>query len=237
MTRSSRPDPGRRLVLRALVLAPVTALAAPAWAQRAASESGLIAANVCMLTPQATEGPYYIDPRLVRADITEGRPGVRLDMALQVVSGDCVPIEGARVDLWHCDAQGNYSGFARQGSDGVTDTGGETFLRGTLLTDAGGVALFHTIYPGWYRGRTAHLHYKVFLDSRSVLTSQVFLPDTLSDSIYERAAAYAGRPAEGRVRNGGDSIAMRAGAGAFAAVKAVDGGFDASLVVGVDAAT
>lgn len=228
-------DPDRRSLLRALALCPVGALAMPAWADSAADELGLIAANVCLLTPETTEGPYYIDPRLVRADITEGRPGVPLALALQVVDGDCRPVPGARVDVWHCDAAGDYSGFARQGSDRANDTRGETFLRGTQETGTGGVARFATVWPGWYRGRTPHIHFKVFLDRRTMLTSQLFFPDGVSEQIYRAAAPYEARAAAQDTTNANDGIARRAGPAAVARVSGDVAEMQASLVVGVDA--
>ena len=87
-----------------------------------AQEAGLIAPNVCLLSPEVTEGSYYVDGSLVRADITEGRAGALLDLTMQVVDGRCRPVEGARVDVWHCDAQGRYSGVAAPGSDTTGDT-------------------------------------------------------------------------------------------------------------------
>lgn len=222
------PPLDRRDFLRSLSLSPfvVTGVGVFTSAVRAeAKAAGLIAANVCMLQPELTEGPFYIDERLNRADITEGRPGAAMDLALQVVTADCTPVEGARVDVWHCDALGAYSGVS-----GASD---ETFLRGTQVTGAGGVAKFRTIYPGWYRGRTTHIHYKVFLGDRTVLTSQVFFPDALSDYLYRSVEPYDGR---GRrdTTNDGDRIARQAGEGAYAQVREMPGAYDASLVVGID---
>ena len=215
-------NPDRRALLRLLALWPLTSAAPPAWAQAAAEGAGLLAANVCLLTPEATEGPYYIDPDLVRADITEGLPGAPLDLALQVVDADCRPLEGARVDVWHCDAAGNYSGFARQGSDRARDTRGAAFLRGTQFADARGVAAFRSIWPGWYRGRTPHVHYKVFLDERTVLTSQLFFPDGASETVF-RGPAYRARAAGQDTTNATDGIARRAGPRAFARVTQAGG--------------
>lgn len=227
----NRTGISRRALVKALSLAPV-ALAgpAPAWA---ASRVGLVSTSVCRLAPQATEGPFYLDPELVRADITEGRPGAPLELVLQVVTADCRPVDGARVDVWHCDAQGNYSGFARQGSDEVLDTSAETFLRGTQFTDADGIARFETIYPGWYSGRATHIHYKVFLDEAAVLTSQLYFPDAFSESLYRTVAPYTDRPSGRRVSNADDGIFARSGDGAVAAVAERSGGHAASLVVGV----
>jgi protocatechuate 3,4-dioxygenase beta subunit len=105
-------------------------------------------AKVCLLTPEAVQGPFYFDPKLVRAEITEGKLGAPLALTLQVVEAkDCAPLVGARVDVWHADALGAYSGFARQETG---STQGETFLRGTQFTSPGGEVRFATIYPGWY---------------------------------------------------------------------------------------
>ena len=167
----------------------------------------------------------------MRADITEGLPGAPLRLALQVVDEACRPIAGARVDVWHCDAGGNYSGYARQGSDRARDTRGATFMRGTQFADASGVAAFRTVWPGWYRGRTPHVHYKVFLDEATLLTSQLFFPDGASETVY-RGGPYRERAAAQDTTNADDGIARRAGPRAFARVAQGAGGWRADLVVG-----
>ncbi|MBB93078.1 MAG: protocatechuate dioxygenase [Rhodobacteraceae bacterium] len=230
-------DRTRRNLLRGFALAPFAATGfgvAPRMAQAQAQAAGLISPNACLLSAEVTEGPYYIDPDLVRADITEGREGVPLEMKLQVVDASCNPIEGARVDIWHCDAAGNYSGYANQGSDQTVDTTGETFLRGTQPTDARGIATFQTIYPGWYRGRTTHIHYKVFLDENTLLTSQIFFPDALSEYLFKSVAPYNDRSAERDTVNSNDWIAQEAGDGAFAFIQEQSARYVAALVVGVD---
>lgn len=224
------PDADRRALVRALALWPFASLAAPAWARQAATDLGLVAANVCVVSPETTEGPFYIDPRLVRRDITEGLPGVPLDLALQVVDADCRPVAGARVDIWHCDAAGDYSGFARQGN---RSTRGETFLRGTQFAGGDGVASFDTIWPGWYRGRTPHIHLKVFLDDRTALTSQLFFPDAASDAVYRAAAPYADR-GEPDTTNLRDGIARAAGSAAIAQVSGTTERMRAAIVIGVE---
>lgn len=122
--------------------------------------------------PKSPKAPYYFDPALERQDVTEGRPGVRTQVRLQVVDAQCKPMAGARVDIWHADATGIYSGYANQ--PGGIDTTGQTFMRGTQMTGENGVAEFTTVYPGWYRGRTTHIHFKVFL------TKPTRLPDSSS---------------------------------------------------------
>lgn len=205
----------------------------PTTLQARADEAGLIAANVCRLTPELTEGPYYIDPHLIRSDIREDRGGVPMTLQLQVVTGDCRPIKGARVDLWHCDAQGNYSGFSRQGSDRALNTRGQTFLRGTQISGERGISTFQTIFPGWYRGRTTHMHFKVFLGADEALTGQIFFPDSLSQYVFENAAQY-GRSGGQDTSNAEDWIAVEAGEGAYARVTERSDGYDAAMVIAVD---
>lgn len=221
----------RRSLLKALTLAPAAAVL-PQPLRAEAQAAGLISTDVCMVQKEVTEGPFYLDPGLLRSDITEGRPGLPMLLRLQVVTADCAPIAGARVDVWHCDAGGLYSGVGNMGAD---DTTGETFLRGSQMTGADGVAEFRTIFPGWYPGRAVHIHYKVLLDETDVLTGQVFFDDTLSDAIYAEHDAYEGRGARDR-RNDRDGIARQAGAAAVARLEldAPDGEAVAALVVGVD---
>lgn len=162
-----------------------------------------------MLTPQTTAGPFYFDAGMVRSDITEGRPGTPLSLALAVTGADCTPLEGARVDLWHCDAMGGYSGVSNDHS--------ERFLRGTQVADATGRTAFNTIYPGWYGGRATHIHARIFLGERAVFTGQIHFPDAVSDAVYAASAAY--RPGAGRLRNEEDGIARRLGAPGIAAIE------------------
>ncbi|WP_020558911.1 intradiol ring-cleavage dioxygenase [Thiofilum flexile] len=227
----------RRSVLKLLATAPTAAglvWLSPAMAENKAASVGLISSNVCQLTPEVTEGPYYLDKDLVRADIREDRTGIPLKMRIQVVGADCKPLEKARVDIWHCDAQGNYSGYSGQGSDTQVDTSKQTFLRGTQMTDSAGIATFQTIYPGWYMGRTVHIHFKVFLDQTQVLTGQAFFPDALSQYIFDNAPDYGGRKTTRDMININDGIAKEAGEGSYAAVREQTDGYDAALVVGID---
>lgn len=231
------PFATRRNLLAGFAASPVAATGVgvfPKAARAEARAAGLITPNVCMMLPDVTEGPYYLDDNLLRTEIAEDRDGVPLRLRMQVVTADCEPIAGARVDLWHCDAQGNYSGFAKQGGAGPEDTSDATFLRGTQITGDDGVAAFRTIYPGWYRGRTTHIHYKVFLDKATVLTSQIFFPDALSQYLYQAVPPYNARDDERDTTNGNDGIARQAGEGAFAAVREQQDHYDAMLVVGVD---
>lgn len=222
----------RRSLLRALAASPL-AVALPAAVRAEVAAAGLISSDVCLLQKEATEGPFYLDPRLVRSDITEGKAGLPMQLRLQVVNADCSPVVGARVDVWHCDARGVYSGVRNLG--GGEDTTGQTFLRGTQVTDSAGIASFQTIFPGWYPGRTTHVHYKVFLDDKTQLTSQIFFAETVNDAIYQDNDAYA-RDGSRDVLNARDGIAQAAGEGAYASVKLTepDGHMQADLVVGIN---
>ena len=141
----------------------------------------------CSVTPEETEGPYYFDVDSIRRDIREDREGVLLRLALRVRDArSCEPIENAVVDIWHCDALGSYSGF-ESGGPGGGRTGGETYLRGAQATNADGIVEFRTVYPGWYGGRTVHIHAKVHLDKQTVLTSQLFFDEQVNEAVYKRA--------------------------------------------------
>jgi len=193
-----------RLSRRRLLGLAALGAAGAAWPVEDASAGPRAVASgaiTCVLAPELTEGPYYLPNERIRRDITEGRPGTPLRLRLTVVdASSCKPLEGAAVDIWHADASGVYSGVA--GNTG-------TFLRGVQKTDHTGLAVFDTIYPGWYRGRAVHIHVKVHLGGNVVHTGQLFFPDALSDQVYE-AAPYKtrGNPdtpdgADAIYRNGG----------------------------------
>jgi protocatechuate 3,4-dioxygenase beta subunit len=150
----------------------------------------------CVLTPQTGEGPFYFDPKLVRSDIREGQAGVPLALDIRVVTAnDCMPIAKARVDVWHADARGLYSGYTDQWGSGSErrSVSGKTFLRGTQFADEEGRVSFRTVYPSWYRGRTPHIHFKVILEPREVAVSQLYFDDKLSDKVFAGSNAYVAR--------------------------------------------
>ncbi|HEX6287769.1 MAG TPA: intradiol ring-cleavage dioxygenase [Herpetosiphonaceae bacterium] len=145
-----------------------------------------VAVPNCVVRPEVTEGPYYVDVNLIRSDIREQKEGTPLVLTFNVVQVDgtnCTPLEGATVEIWHCDAAGSYSGV----SDPGFNTEGQTWLRGAQVTDANGVATFTTIYPGWYAGRAVHIHFKVSPSEDKVFTSQLFFDDTLSQQVFTQA--------------------------------------------------
>jgi protocatechuate 3,4-dioxygenase beta subunit len=164
------------------------------------------AAATCVLTPEVTEGPYWIDEQLTRRDIREGKPGLPLVLAFTVVNAKtCRPIRGADVEIWHCDALGNYSGFEGGGRTGTR------YLRGHRRSNAAGVATFLTVFPGWYPGRTPHIHMKVHVGSadRVVHTGQVFFNEAITVAVYKQAPYSGhGRPDTSHAR---DMIYAQAG--------------------------
>ena len=189
----------------------------------AAVASGLV---TCVLTPEMTEGPYYLDGDKVRRDLREGRPGTRLDLATTVVDvSTCKPINGALVDIWHCDAGGTYSGFAQEGTDG------KTFMRGIQRTNKSGLATFVTVYPGWYSGRTVHIHVQVSLGGNVLHTGQLFFPEALTDAVYKRAP-YRSRPGRD-TRNATDSIFRNGGSKSVLKIAKNGSGYVARMTMGV----
>jgi protocatechuate 3,4-dioxygenase beta subunit len=219
----------RTSILRLAGLA-AAGLGAGAWKVRdaegggpAAVESGAVS---CVLTPELTEGPYYIAGERLRRVITDGRPGTPLVLQLAVVDAStCKPIKGAAVDIWHADAAGNYSGFG-------AGSGSRTFMRGIQKTNASGIATFRTIYPGWYHGRSVHIHVKVHVRGNVVHTGQLFFSDALTDRAY-RKAPYNKRPHR-TTRNADDSIYINGGRKSVLSLRRRSaGGYLGSITMGV----
>jgi protocatechuate 3,4-dioxygenase beta subunit len=165
-------------------------------------------AGQCVLTADSGEGPFYFDPALERANIVDGHPGAPLALDIDVVSADgCEVLENARVDVWHADGLGLYSGYDRQPGVGEgisTDVRGQTFLRGTQFTSSDGRVHFDTIYPSWYGGRTPHVHFKVFLSEREVIAGQIFFPDEVNDEVFTNWEPYRRYRARRTVFNDND---------------------------------
>ena len=185
------------------------------------------------LTPQLTEGPFYLDLDLQRADIVESRRGVPVEWRIALADAEGRPLDAQRVDLWHCDAAGYYSGFEGQGPRREVSTIGRTFLRGSVRSGGDGIATFRSIYPGWYDGRTAHVHVKVFSGQRVVLTSQLFLPDALSEFVYTNVAPYRRLDVRDTL-NRDDDLAIAGGDAAFASVREQPGRYVAEALLVVD---
>ena len=231
-THAEEPRLTRRGSLVSLGGFVAAALGAGAWKAAGDAEAvgngpaGVASGAVtCVLTPELTEGPYYIAGEKVRRNITEGRPGAPLTLKTAVVdSSTCRPIKGAAVDIWHADAGGIYSGFGEGRAS-------RTFMRGVQKTDATGIAAFQTVYPGWYMGRTVHIHVKVYLGGSVVHTGQLFFPDSLTDVVY-RKSPYNQRPARD-MRNADDSIYVNGGKRGLLTVRRSGTGYLGTITMGV----
>lgn len=142
------------------------------------------ASGACVVSPSETIGPYPSLADFLRSDIREGRSGLPVTLVLTVVnvSNACAPVAGAMVDVWQCDADGNYSQYGSERS--------ATYLRGVQTTDGNGTATFTTIYPGWYQGRATHIHVEVTVNGRSAKVTQIAFPEDVSAAVY-RTGVYA----------------------------------------------
>lgn len=163
-------------------------------------------ADVCILTPEQTSGPYFVKSPL-RSNITEDRPGLPLKLAIEVVQmADCSAVEGLTVEIWHCDAPGYYSGYpntnvrapfdtlvsviANAENGHIPPTDAEMFFRGGQVTNGQGLVEFETIFPGWYDPRVTHIHAKVSRGDETFLTTQLYFPDELVKDIYSNHPDY-----------------------------------------------
>lgn len=201
-------DHSRRQALVKLAAGSIALSTSTAWAR---------IPPTCILTPEQTEGPYFVDAKLERSDIrsdpSDGRMTVGIPLHLQlqvsaVKAGQCQALAGAIVDIWHCDAAGVYSDV----SDWSNDTSGQQFLRGYQITDQRGTVNFVTIYPGWYPGRAIHIHFKVRTPTRSgkaeLLTSQLYFDEAVTQQVYkqppyaQRSTGYETNARDGIYRSG-----------------------------------
>lgn len=188
--------------------------------------------SMCVVRPEMTEGPYFVDEMLNRSDIrrdpSDGsvKPGALLQLtfnASALAAAACTPLAGALVDVWQCDHLGVYSDVRDPGFNTV----GKKFLRGYQVTDARGVARFTTVYPGWYQGRTVHIHFKI----RSApsarpgfeFTSQLYFDDALTDRVHAQQP-YAAK-GQRTVRNDRDGIYRRGGSQQLLPLTETSGGY------------
>jgi protocatechuate 3,4-dioxygenase beta subunit len=215
--------------------------------QSASSEptnsSTLIATNpTCIVRPEQTEGPYFIDERLNRSDIrsdpSDGsvKAGIPLQLTFQVsqVSNRaCIPLPNAIVDIWHCDAEGIYSDVR----DRRFNTIGKKFLRGYQVTDANGIAQFVTIYPGWYPGRAVHIHFKIRTNSASQpgyeFTSQLYFDDALTAQIHAQPPY---RTSGQRTLNNQDGIFQAGGEQLMLQLAKAPAGYTGEFAIGLQQA-
>ena len=219
--------PAGRVLTRRELVALFGAAAAASLTHRVDAQTGGRAPTAaipnCVVHPQQTEGPFFVDERLLRSDVRpDSRTGVvsagsplelRLTIAEVSSGGGCAPIVGAQVDVWQCDAVGRYS----DANDRRTSTSGQTFLRGHQITDANGLVQFTTIYPGWYPGRAVHIHFKVRTaanGSAYEFTSQFYFDERLTDRVHARApySTHTGQrtrnDSDGPFRDGGTQLLL-----------------------------
>lgn len=254
----------------------------------------LKATPACVLSGEQTEGPYYVDRKILRSDITEGRPGVPLRLRITVLDATrCAPLPGAAVDLWHCDSGGIYSGYVNaslgpgfgpggrppgpppdgrwsmpppprfegEGRPGGPDfrpgfgpppkpqpSDKEAFFRGVQMTDKNGVAEFKSIYPGWYVGRSVHIHMKVwtkgswvgnnFEGGHACHTGQLFFPEDLTDTVA-KLKPYNEHRVQRTAQQEDDVFTSQAGPDCIVSLDRIDkhslaDGFVATAVLGVN---
>ena len=142
------------------------------------------AATTCLLTPEVTEGPYWVETALTRRDVRAGKAGLPLVLRFTILNAKtCQIVKNADVEIWHCDALGNYS---------AVNGAATRFLRGHQRSNTSGKAEFLTIFPGWYRGRTPHIHMKVHVRGNEVHTGQIFFDEKITATVYKQAP-YASR--------------------------------------------
>jgi protocatechuate 3,4-dioxygenase beta subunit len=234
-TRESTFEKARHSRASLLRLAGLAAAAGGAAAWKAADSDGAATGPLavtsglvtCVLTPELTEGPYYVPNEKVRRDITEKKAGVPLLLALTVVNASsCRTIRNAAVDIWHCDALGVYSAD-------IAGNPGTNFLRGVQRTNAKGVATFQTIYPGWYPGRAVHIHVKVHVAGEVVHTGQLFFPAAATNAVYKRRP-YSTHGATPDTTNAADSIFRNGGNKGMLKVRQTKPGYTGTIAMGVN---
>ena len=146
----------------------------------------------CVLVPSETAGPFPLDltanEYFFRQDIREDREGVRLRQRVRIIgAGNCLPMAGVRVNVWHCDRDGNYSGYNSEV--------GLTYCRGYQITDENGECEFITIVPGWYPGRVTHMHFQVHVSTQYSAVSQWTWPhDAVGEAVQTHTELYPEGP-------------------------------------------
>jgi protocatechuate 3,4-dioxygenase beta subunit len=166
--------------------------------------------GACVVTDTETDGPYPLynsrGSSINRIDITDGKEGIPLSMTITVknVNDNCNIIENARVDIWHCDKDGYYSGYTNAGFLGTQNNTAKVFCRGLQYSDVNGQVKFTTIYPGWYPGRVTHIHVQVYVGSALKLTSQIAFPEDINTEVYN-SALYAAH-GQNSTKNSTDNI-------------------------------
>jgi protocatechuate 3,4-dioxygenase beta subunit len=200
------------------------------------TSTGTSTVSGCVTSPEETAGPYpdrlgmINNAAFLRRDITEGKSGLPMMLTMTIVStrNSCAPISNAQVEIWQCDASGNYSEYAQPSYNGT----GQTFLRGLQTTDGNGQVTFKTIYPGWYAGRATHIHVQVFMNGMVVKTTQIAFPEAISSSVY-RTGVYASH-GQNATSNASDNVFADGVSDELATLSGdTASGYSASLTIGV----
>jgi protocatechuate 3,4-dioxygenase beta subunit len=179
-----------------------------------------VCGSSCRAWPEQEEGPYHRTEPPVRRDVAEDAPGVVLVLGLRLVDDRRAPLTDATVEIWHCDALGRYSGFPPPAA-ATEYVANRMFLRGAQPADDSGAVEFRTVYPGWYPGRTLHIHLRAHAGGQT-FTSQLYFPENFNREVLDRHP-YAARPGRDTT-NDSDSIALTGGGPALLDVVAqVDG--------------
>ncbi|NUM53944.1 MAG: intradiol ring-cleavage dioxygenase [Candidatus Hydrogenedentes bacterium] len=213
----------RRDAIAALGAGVGAAILGEAAQGRPASAETVGGEKTCILLPELTEGPYYLSTHPFRSDIREDRDGITLKLRLKVRDvSTCAPIEGATVEIWHADADGNYSGV-----NGATTT----FLRGQQTSNDKGAVTFTTIYPGWYPGRTPHIHVKVHVGGSYVHTGQLFFDEDVTSYVYTQQPYATSGQAD--TANEEDDIYEQSAGQSLLRLRSRDGFYVGKLALGV----
>ncbi|MGY3088964.1 protocatechuate 3,4-dioxygenase beta subunit [Hymenobacter sp. UYAg731] len=195
-------------------------------------------AGSCAVAPTETEGPFptKVPSTYLRSDIRDGKTGYQLDItiALSNSSAGCTALAGAIVDIWHCDAEGNYSEYGGSGMQ-ATNYQSVHFLRGRQITDASGQVKFTSIFPGWYSGRATHIHVHVYsATGTSFKVTQIAFPEGTGTAVAA-VDGYA-KGLTGYTTNASDNVFSDGVANELATVSgSTTAGFQLAFSMGVPA--
>jgi protocatechuate 3,4-dioxygenase beta subunit len=171
-----------------------------------------LAAASCVMTPELTIGPYFVEENLNRSDIRSDsggasvQDGVKLTLTMNIFNydSDCAAVSDAKVDIWHCNALGRYS------DESANNTSGHQWLRGYQTSDSSGQVTFTTIFPGYYSGRATHIHVRVRVGSTDY-TTQIFFTEDQTAAVNQRTPYSTNNSNGTRLKNTDDSIYQQGG--------------------------
>jgi len=195
--------------------------------------------TACLISDSEEVGPFPLynkrDASIQHIDITEGKTGIPLALALQIknVNTNCSSLPDVQVVIWHCDKDGYYSGYNNAGYLGNQDNTAKTFCRGMGTTDSQGIVRFKTIYPGWYQGRATHIHAQIYVSGNLKLSTQFAFPEEINTWVHDSALykAHGQNPTKNISDNVfRDSIAHEI---ANLTINAASGGYDLMYTINV----